>query len=75
MLMASQQNCQTEFPDICVDLIETPGVLTRESMKNRDSLEAHNQFNSVWVRSLLISKNWIKVHDTENLSHAISETL
>ena len=44
-------------------------------MKNRDSLEAQNQFNSVWVRSLLISKNWIKVHDTENLGHAISETL
>lgn len=43
MLMASQQNCQTEFPDICVDLIETLGVFTRESMKNRDSLEAHNQ--------------------------------
>ena len=48
----TQQNCQTEFPDICADLIETPGVFTRESMKNGDSLEANNQFNTVWVRTV-----------------------
>ena len=41
-----------EFPDIYVYLIETPGVFTRESMKNRKSLEAHNQFISGWVRTV-----------------------
>ena len=34
-----------EYPDIYHCLVETPGVFTRESMKNRKSLEAHNQFN------------------------------
>ena len=41
-----------EFPDIYVYLTETPGVFTRESMKNRKSLEAHNQFISGWVRTV-----------------------
>ena len=33
-------------------LVETPGVFTRESMKNRKSLEAHNQFISGWIRTM-----------------------
>ena len=33
-------------------MIETPGVFARESMKNRKSLEAHNQFISGWVRTV-----------------------
>ena len=41
-----------DFPDIYVYLIEAPGVFTRESMKNRKSLEAHNQFISGWVRTI-----------------------
>ena len=35
-----------EYPDIYHYLVETPGIFTRESMKNRKSLEAHNQFIS-----------------------------
>ena len=41
-----------EFPDIYVYLIETPGVFTREIIKNRKSLAANNQFISGWVRTL-----------------------
>ena len=40
-----------EFPDIYVYLIKTPGAFTKESMKNRKSLEAYNQFISSWVRT------------------------
>ena len=32
--------------------IETPSVFTTESMKNRKSLELHNQFISCWVRTV-----------------------
>ena len=31
-----------EYPDIYHYLVETPGVFTRETMKNKKSLEAHN---------------------------------
>ena len=41
-----------ESPDIYVYLIKTPGVFTRESMKNRKSLKALNQFISGWVRTV-----------------------
>ena len=41
-----------EYPDIYHYLVEIPGVFTRESMKNRKSLEAHNQFISGWVRTV-----------------------
>ena len=41
-----------KFPDIYVYLIETPGVITRESMKNKKSLEVHNQFISGWARTV-----------------------
>ena len=41
-----------EFPDIYVYLIKTPGAFTKESMKNRKSLEAYNQFISSWVRTV-----------------------
>ena len=34
-----------EYPHIYHYLVETPYVFTKESMKNRKSLEAHNQFN------------------------------
>ena len=32
-----------EWPEVYDYLINTPGVFTREAMKNRKSLEAHNQ--------------------------------
>ena len=41
-----------EYPDIYHYLVETPGIFTRESMKNRKSLEAHNQFTRGWVRTV-----------------------
>ncbi len=41
-----------EWPEVYEYLINTPGVYTRESMKNRKSLEAHNQFVSGWVRTI-----------------------
>ena len=40
-----------EWPEVYDYLINTPGVFTREAMKNRKSLEAHNQFTSRWVRN------------------------
>ena len=39
-----------EWPEVYQYLIDTPGVFTRESMKNRKSLDAYNQFVSGWVR-------------------------
>ena len=42
-----------EYPELYTYLIETPGVFTREAMKSRKSLEAHNQFISGWVRTIL----------------------
>ena len=43
-----------EYPEVYEYLINnnTPGVFTREAMKNRKSLEAHNQFQSGWVRTV-----------------------
>lgn len=41
-----------EWPEVYDYLINTPGVFTREAMKNRKSLEAHNQFTSGWVRTV-----------------------
>ena len=41
-----------EWPEVYEYLISTPGVFTREAMKNRKSLEAHNQFTSGWVRTV-----------------------
>ena len=41
-----------EYPDFYHYLVETPGIFTRESMKSRKSLEAHNQFISGWVRTV-----------------------
>ena len=37
-------------------LVETPGVFTREAMKNGKSLEAYNQFISGWVRTIYAYK-------------------
>jgi len=37
-----------EWSDVSYYLIETPGLFKRESMRNRRSLEAHNQFESDW---------------------------
>ena len=42
-----------EWPEVYLYLVETPGVFTREAMKNRKSLEAHNQFLSGWVKTVL----------------------
>ena len=41
-----------EYPEIYEYLINTPGVFTRETMKSRKSLEAHNQFLNGWVRTV-----------------------
>lgn len=41
-----------EWPELYDYLINTPGVFTREAMKNRKSLEAYNQFTSGWVRTV-----------------------
>ena len=48
-----QQWPDVEWPEIYEYLINSPGVYTRESMKSRKSLEAHNQFTSGWVRDVL----------------------
>ncbi|XP_060581618.1 uncharacterized protein LOC132738170 [Ruditapes philippinarum] len=45
-----------EYGDIHNYLIETPGVYTRESMKNYKSLEAHNYFRSGWVETVFMYK-------------------
>ncbi|XP_045180321.2 uncharacterized protein LOC123539668 [Mercenaria mercenaria] len=45
-----------EYGDIHNYLIETPGVYTRDSMKNYKSLEAHNYFKSGWVETVLSYK-------------------
>ena len=45
---------QLEWPEVFDYLLNTPGVYTRESMKNRKSLEAHNQFTSEWVRTVFL---------------------
>ena len=42
-----------EYPEVYTYLIESPGVYTKEAMKSRKSLEAHNQFSSGWVRTVL----------------------
>ena len=34
-----------EYPNIYHYLVGSPGLFTKESMKNRKSLEAHSQFN------------------------------
>lgn len=43
---------QLEYPEVYEYLINTPGVFTREAMKNRKSLESHNQFLSGWVKTV-----------------------
>ena len=43
-----------EWPEVHDYLINTPGVFTREAMKNRKSLESYNQFVSGWVRTVFI---------------------
>ena len=47
---------QLEWPEVYSYLVETPGVFTREAMKNRKSLEAYNQFISGWVRTIYAYK-------------------
>ena len=42
-----------EWPDVASYFIETTGVLTRESMRNHQSLAALNQFESGSVRMQL----------------------
>ncbi|XP_053391418.1 uncharacterized protein LOC128554195 [Mercenaria mercenaria] len=42
-----------EYPDVYEYLINTPGVHTKEAMRNRKALEATNQFQSGWVRTVL----------------------
>ena len=41
-----------EWPEVYDYLINSPGIFTRESMKSRKSLEAHNQFVCGWVRTV-----------------------
>ena len=40
---------ELEYPEVYDYLINTPGIYTKETMKTRKSLEAHNQFVSGWV--------------------------
>ena len=47
-----------EYPDIYHYLVEIPGVFTRESMKNRKSLETHNQ--GMVKDSVPLPENWIQ---------------
>ena len=37
---------------IYVYLTETPDVFARESIKNRESVEVHNQFISGWMKTV-----------------------
>ena len=46
-----------EWPEIYDCLVNTPGIYTREAMKNRKSLEAHNQFIS-FTRFHEYVSNW-----------------
>lgn len=41
-----------EYPEVYSYLVDSPGIYTKEAMKNRKSLEAHNQFISGWVRTV-----------------------
>lgn len=41
-----------EYGDIHEYLINTPGIFTREAMKNRKSLASYNFFHSGWVGSI-----------------------
>lgn len=41
---------ELEWPEVRDYLHKTPGIFTSESMKNRQSREAYNQFTSGWVR-------------------------
>ena len=41
-----------ELSEVFDYLLNAPGVYTKESMKNRKSFEAHNQFASEWVRTV-----------------------
>ena len=45
-----------EWPEVYNYLLDTPGVFTKESMKNRKSLEAYNQFVSGWFRTVYAYK-------------------
>ncbi|CAL9689976.1 unnamed protein product [Knipowitschia caucasica] len=42
-----------EYGDLYTYLIDTPGVFTRESMRNKMSLEAYIYFQSGWVENIL----------------------
>lgn len=44
---------EMEYGDLYTYLIDTPGVFTRESMKNKKSLEAYLYFQSGWVENVL----------------------
>ena len=59
-----------EWPDVAYYLIETPGVFTRESMRNRRILEAHTQFESGWVKTVLDFKATDSLH-SEGWCHSI----
>ena len=50
---------EIEWPDVAYHVIETPGGFSRESMRNRRSLEAHNQCESGWVRTVLDFKSTV----------------
>ena len=41
-----------EYKDIYHYLVGTPALFTRESMKNRKSLEGNNQFVRGWVKTV-----------------------
>lgn len=42
-----------EWSEIYNYLVNSLGIFTREVMKNHKSLDAHNQFNSSWARTVI----------------------
>ena len=59
---------ELEYPEVYDYLINTPGVYTKEAMKSRKSLEAHNQFVSGWF-------GVVKVIQTEEIIYPLTATV
>ena len=59
---------ELEYPEVYDYLINTPGIYTKETMKTRKSLEAHNQFVSGWV-------GVVKVMQTEENIYLLTATV
>ena len=67
---------ELEYPEVYDYLINTPGVYTKEAMKSRTSLEAHNQFVSGWlgvVKVMQTKENMYLLTATVPHSQALSD--